>query len=101
MVKNNLSISKGIFSPSCLKDKTILIIGGGGGIGFEAARSLVWLGANVVIAEIDKDKGKQAEQLINNEFHTERAYFFPTDISRENDINRLSSFLKKNLVHWM
>lgn len=95
MVKNSLSISKGAFSPDCLNNKTVLITGGGGGIGFEAARSLVWLGANVVIAEIDKNKGKQAEQLINNEFDTERAFFFHTDISCEKDIDRLGSFISK------
>lgn len=33
----------------------------GGGIGLEATRSLLWLAACVVVAEIDEAAGRQAE----------------------------------------
>lgn len=95
MRENQLVISKGCFSSNSLSCKTVLITGGGGGIGFEAARSLVWLGANVIIAEIDKKKGKEAEKAINEEFGTQRAYFFHADISLDKEINKLYSFITK------
>jgi alanine dehydrogenase len=39
--------------PDCLRGETIIVTDTGGGIGYEAARAQLWLGANVVIAEIN------------------------------------------------
>ena len=36
--------------PDALQGETVIVTGAGGGIGYEAARALLWLGANVVIA---------------------------------------------------
>lgn len=79
---------------NCLKGKTVLLTGAGGGIGFEAARALVWLGANVIIAEIDKDKGLKAEKRINKELNTNQAFFYQINIADEEQINTLYSFIK-------
>ena len=47
-----------------LSGETVVISGGvGGGIGDETARALLWLGANVVIAEINGTNGAQARRL--------------------------------------
>jgi len=54
-------ISKGNLTQYSLKGEVVIVTGAGRGIGFEAARALVWLGANVVIAEIDEKNGKAAE----------------------------------------
>ncbi len=72
-----------------LAGKTVLITGAGGGIGYEAARALVWMGANVVIAEIDTKKGQFAANQINEEQGTDRACFYPIDITSEDEIEKL------------
>jgi NAD(P)-dependent dehydrogenase (short-subunit alcohol dehydrogenase family) len=89
-------IGKGNFSHDSLKGEVAVVTGAGRGIGFEAARSLVWLGANVVIAEIDEKNGKAAEENINKEFGAGKAFFVKTDIGNEKDIDKLSeAALKK------
>ena len=89
-------IGKGNLAHDSLKGEVAVVTGGGRGIGFEAARSLVWLGANVVIAEIDEKNGKAAEEKINKEFGAGKALFVKTDIGNEKDIDKLSeAALKK------
>ena len=79
-----------------LKNQVVIVTGAGRGIGFEAARAFVWLGANVVIAEIDEKTGKTAEEQINKEFGADNAFFIKTDIGNEKDIEKLSeATLKK------
>jgi NAD(P)-dependent dehydrogenase (short-subunit alcohol dehydrogenase family) len=55
-------IERSGFTGNTLSGKTVLLTGAGGGIGFEAARNLAWMGAAVVIAEIDREKGTSAAQ---------------------------------------
>jgi len=71
-----------------LKGKTAVVTGAGRGIGFEAAKALAWLGANVVIAEIDPQTGKTAEENLNREFPN-KAFFVKTDVGNETDIEQL------------
>ena len=82
-------IGKGNLTQDSLKDEVVVVTGAGRGIGFETARSLVWLGANVVIAEIDEKNGKAAEEKINKEFGADKAFFVKTDIGNEKDIDKL------------
>ncbi|RUT45330.1 SDR family oxidoreductase [Paenibacillus anaericanus] len=85
-------IEKSSFKRDHLKNVTVLLTGGGGGIGYEAARALTWLGANVVIAEIDTTTGMQAQTVINKELNTDKVWFYPIDICnvQELDIMKLS-----------
>ena len=82
-------ISKGNLTQDSLKGEVALVTGAGRGIGFEAARALVWLGAKVVIAEIDEKNGKAAEDSINKEFGAAKAFFVKTDVGDEEDIDKL------------
>src|SRR3972149_7005675 len=89
-------INKGNFNQDSLKGEIAIVTGAGRGIGFEAARGLVWLGAKVVIAEINERNGKTAQEKINKEFGDGKALFVKTDICSEKDIDKLSvAVLKK------
>jgi NAD(P)-dependent dehydrogenase (short-subunit alcohol dehydrogenase family) len=97
MVNGPLLISTGKLKNDCLKDKVAIVTGGGNGIGFEAARALVWLGSNVVIAEIDKIGGRSAALKINEEAGSEKAIFFHTDIGDEGGIEHLKFETQRRL----
>ena len=75
--------------PNALRGETVIITGAGGGIGYEAARSLLWLGANVVIAEINATNGTQAAEKLAVEFDPERVFFVPTDVGDEASVQSL------------
>ena len=53
---NTMLIEKDLSLKNRLKDKVILLTGAGGGIGLEAAKAFGYMGAKVIIAEIDKQK---------------------------------------------
>lgn len=82
-------IEKSNLERNCLNGKTVLLTGGGGGIGYETARSLAYLGANVIIAEIDQKKGNFAQDSINKEIGSEKVWFYQSDIGNEEEIDRL------------
>ena len=87
-------IEKSKLKTDILSGKVILITGAGGGIGYEAARALTYLGAKIIIAEIDKYKGIQAKNAINDELHSDRVSFFEIDLADEKQINDLYDFIK-------
>lgn len=77
-------------SKNSLVNKVAIITGAGRGIGKELARALAWLGAKVVIAEIN-EYGKELEDLIYSEGGT--ALFVKTDVSKEEDIKQLEKIV--------
>lgn len=93
---NELVISKGSLKRDQLAGKTVLLTGAGGGIGFEAARSLIWLGAKVIIVDIDKSKGITAEAKLNNEFGPNSSIFIRADIGNERQVKGLAKKVYKS-----
>jgi NAD(P)-dependent dehydrogenase (short-subunit alcohol dehydrogenase family) len=89
MLQSQPLISTGNFLPSTLSGQIAIVTGGGGGIGFETARALAWLGARVIIAEINKS-GKIAAERINQEMRIESAIFIKTDVGDEHSVNHLA-----------
>jgi NAD(P)-dependent dehydrogenase (short-subunit alcohol dehydrogenase family) len=75
--------------PDALRGETVVVTGAGGGIGYETARALLWLGANVVIAEINQQNGRQAEVTMEKEFGKERVLFVATDVGDEESVKNL------------
>jgi NAD(P)-dependent dehydrogenase (short-subunit alcohol dehydrogenase family) len=75
--------------PDTLQGETVIVTGAGGGIGYEAARALLWLGANVVIAEINHQNGRKAECALEAEFGKDRILFVQTDVGEEPSVRNL------------
>jgi len=88
-------ISTGNLERGCLSGQVAVVTGAGRGIGFEAARALVWLGARVAIAEINPLTGKSAADRINSEFGPGKALFIRTDIGSTRDVRRLARKLTR------
>lgn len=84
-------IETGTLTRQSLAGQVAVVTGAGRGIGFEAARALVWLGAHVVIAEIDKRTGKDAATRLTEELGEGTVTFVQTDVGDERSVNRLAS----------
>ncbi len=82
-------ISTGNLQPGVLQGKIAVVTGAGQGIGLEAAKALAWLGANVMIAEINSKTGHPAAAEINELFGPGRAVFIQTDIGLEESVEHL------------
>lgn len=78
-----------------LRDKVVLLTGAGGGIGLETVKALVYMGAKVIIAEINKQKLVQAENILTNEFGKTSAVFYEIDLSDEKQIYTFASYVKE------
>lgn len=76
-------------TPEALRGETVLVTGAGGGIGCEAARALLWLGANVVIAEINQVTGSNAETILAQAFGTDHILFVQADVGDEASVQNL------------
>lgn len=70
--------------------RTAIITGGSGGIGRECVRILLALGANVVIADIDKDKGLKLEKRLRKDFGAgEKIKFIEVDLADQKSVENL------------
>lgn len=86
-------LKKNNYSRRVLLNKVVLITGGGGGIGYEASRAFSYMGANVIIAEVDAVKGRNTQRLINEEYNNQNVDFFQIDISDEKQIEELYKYV--------
>ncbi len=84
-------IATGRLAAEALKDEVAVVTGGGRGIGFEAARSLLWLGCRVVLAEINEADGVAAADRLEAEFGRGRIAFVRTDVGDEAQVARLAA----------
>jgi NAD(P)-dependent dehydrogenase (short-subunit alcohol dehydrogenase family) len=84
-------IEKGNLPRNALAGEVAIVTGAGRGIGLETARTLLWLGARVVIAEIDERTGTVAAESMAREFGEGRALFIRTDVGDEESVKALAS----------
>ncbi|MDF1500974.1 MAG: SDR family oxidoreductase [Anaerolineales bacterium] len=84
-------ISTGNLTSKSLEGQTAIITGAGRGIGYEAARALLWLGASVIIAEIDEGNGTSAARQLQREFGVDHAAFIQTDVGNVESVASLKS----------
>ncbi len=95
-MKNNdpMVISTIGLNSNALENETVIVTGAGGGIGYETARALLWLGANVVIAEINEQNGKSAEIGLSAEFDPKKVLFICTDVGDEASVLNLCEMVE-------
>ena len=84
-----LIISQLGLKPRALRGETVIVTGAGSGIGYQAARALMWLGANVVIAEVNYQNGLKAAETLAKEFNCDRVLFVHTNVGDEIDVLKL------------
>jgi NAD(P)-dependent dehydrogenase (short-subunit alcohol dehydrogenase family) len=83
-------IETGKLTRTTLAGQTAVVTGAGGGIGYETARALLWMGASVVIAEINAKTGKTAAIQLGKEFSPANVLFIQTDVGSESSVSRLA-----------
>jgi NAD(P)-dependent dehydrogenase (short-subunit alcohol dehydrogenase family) len=88
---DGMLISTGKLARDSLENEVVIVTGAGRGIGYEAARALLWLGANVVVAEIDEKNGRVAADNLQKEFGAGKAIFVKTDVGSEKDVKKLAN----------
>ncbi len=81
-------------SHSTLGGQVAVVTGAGRGIGREAARALAWLGAKVVIAELNDVLGTETRELIQKDGG--EALFIHTDVSDVYSVTALASETHKS-----
>jgi NAD(P)-dependent dehydrogenase (short-subunit alcohol dehydrogenase family) len=91
----NMLIESSKLPKNALVNEVVIVTGSGRGIGLETARALLWLGAKVVIAEIDESNGRKAADVLEKEFGKEQVIFIRTDVGDENSIQHLHDETKK------
>ncbi|MCX7710913.1 MAG: SDR family oxidoreductase [Clostridia bacterium] len=67
--------------------KTVIVTGGGQGIGRAVSRAFASEGANVVIADVDPEAGLENQEYIRS--NNGEAFFVETDVSSEDSIKNL------------
>jgi len=92
---DTMLIGTGTLTRDTLAGRVAVVTGAGGGIGYEAARSLRWLGCRVVIAEIDRGAGERAARRIDGEFGPGSALSAPTDVGDERGVARLARLAQR------
>ncbi len=85
-----ISIDRVNLKRNTLEGDVAVVTGGGGNIGLGTARSLAWLGARVVIADMNDELGKAAGKLIDDENKPGTALFVKTDVSDESSMKNLA-----------
>jgi NAD(P)-dependent dehydrogenase (short-subunit alcohol dehydrogenase family) len=86
-----------VISQTCLPQdlwsgQVAVVTGAGRGIGREVARALAWLGARVVIAELDESLGQEAEATIRREGG--ESSYVRTDVSDPGSVAALAEQIR-------
>jgi NAD(P)-dependent dehydrogenase (short-subunit alcohol dehydrogenase family) len=84
-------IERSGLSQQTLEGKIVLVTGAGGGIGYETVRSLLWLGAVVIVVEINNNLKKNILNLENE--YGKNIIFIHADIRKESDIKKINKYI--------
>jgi len=92
-------VSRSTLKQDSLKGDVAVVSGAGRGIGFEASRALLWLGANVVVAEVDGANCLKSTAELQREFGERRAIGVRADIGREEDVANVARVAGEKFGH--
>lgn len=92
-------LSRSNLKKDALRGEVALVTGAGRGIGFEASRALLWLGANVIIAERDPASCNGATTALQLEFGKERVIGIQADVGSEEDVSRIGKIASEKFGH--
>ncbi|THH39518.1 SDR family oxidoreductase [Neolewinella litorea] len=71
-----------------LENRTVVVGGGAGQIGFSLCKILVDAGAHVLIADIDGEMAAQKVAALEDEASRERIHVYPIDVSNKSEVHR-------------
>jgi NAD(P)-dependent dehydrogenase (short-subunit alcohol dehydrogenase family)/rhamnose utilization protein RhaD (predicted bifunctional aldolase and dehydrogenase) len=74
-----------------VENKVVVITGAAQGFGAGIAEALMTEGANVVIADMNKEKGEAFAAELNRKPSKNRAFFVPVDVSRAESVEKMVS----------
>ncbi|HEV2137709.1 MAG TPA: SDR family oxidoreductase [Nitrososphaerales archaeon] len=83
--------SRSTLGRKTLEGEVVVVTGAGRGIGYEAASALLWLGARVVLAEVDEKTGREASEQLLSKYDDGSVLFIRTDVGNEEDVARLGA----------
>ena len=94
-MENLISLGPLVMERTGLKKGTLdgevaVVTGASGNIGMGTARCLAWLGAKIVIADVNVRDGKVVEEGINHENKPGTALFVETDVSNEASMKNMA-----------
>ena len=79
------------------QEKTVVITGATGGIGFYSALGIAKSGARIILVGRNQERGKEAQQRIINESNNSRISFISGDVSSISSIDILASQIHKEV----
>lgn len=82
-------VCRGRLTETSLAGEVVIVTGGGGGIGLEAARSLLQLGASVAIAEVDVRLCAAATDALIAQAGSRHVMAVQTDVADESSVREL------------
>lgn len=82
-----------------INGKTVLITGGSRGIGFETAKGLAQMGADIIIVSHNEDRAKQAVKGINQTSGQESAVYYLANLASQPEIHLLSQKIHRDFDH--
>jgi len=92
-------LSRSNLKNDALMGEVVVVTGAGRGIGFEASRALLWLGANVVMAEIDQVNCNDATTALQLEFGEKRVIGIQVDVGNEGDVSKIAKIAAEKFGH--
>ncbi|MFC2090380.1 SDR family NAD(P)-dependent oxidoreductase [Bacteroidota bacterium] len=85
----NETVASTVFSTGRMQNKVVIITGGAQGFGAGIAESFFREGANIVIADLNEEKGEELVAAFNERSTDNRSFFVNCDVSNLESVDKL------------